>query len=269
MLLAKFRRSAVAIQKNHVVEVGWLLQTEHANFLWYPPKQFKHTESPPEHSKSVAFCPSVIDHEARLFEVPCPFDLHLRVKIDDGGEATLVDVAGEKSGMEPRSLAQITIVAGRKEWRHPKRPIFQIRTPYTFLADEAVYLTQLPPVLYYREPAWPGLVIGGRIPIKVWPRPLNWAFEWHDINKDLVLVRGEPWFYVRFEMPDASRHARLVEAQLTPELRKYLAGVNGVVKYVNKTFSLFSIAEQRRPERLLFPARRETSKKTTAEAPTY
>ncbi len=269
MLLPKFRRLTTAAPKNHVAEVGWFLQTEHANFLWYSPKAFKHAEPPPEHSKSVAFCPSVIDHESRLFEVPCPFDLHLRLKLDDRGEATLVDVAGEKSGMEPRSLAQITVVAGRKEWRHPKRPIFQIRTPYTFLADEAVYLTQLPPILHYREPAWPGVFIGGRIPIKVWPRPLNWAFEWHDITKDLVFVRGEPWFYVRFEMPDASRHARLVEAQVTPELRKYVAGINGVVKYVNKTFSLFSIAEQRRPDRLLCPVQREGDKKAIAGTSTY
>jgi hypothetical protein len=241
----------VRAARNRVVDVGWVLQIEQASFIWDAPRPFKHSEPPPEHSKSVAFCPAVIDHETRLFEVLCPFDLRLRMNIDEKGEANLIDLAGSRSSMDPRALAQITIVAGRKEWRHPNRPIFQIRTPYTFVSDEAVHMTQLPPLLHYREPRWPGLVIGGRVPIDVWPRSLNWAFEWYDLEKELTLVRGEPWFYVRFETPDAKGHARLIEAQMTPQLRTYLSGINGVVKYVNRSFSLFSIAQRRRPERLL------------------
>jgi hypothetical protein len=256
MWLPKLRHRVLSTSNHHVVEVGWLLQTEQAGFIWDAPRLFKRTEPPPEHSKSVGFCPSVIDGETRIFEVPCPFDLHLRIKINDSGEAKLIDAAQDKSSVEPRSLAQIALVPTRKEWRHPNRPILQIRAPYTFVADETVYLTQLPPFLHYREPQWPGVFIGGRIPIHVWPRPLNWAFEWYDTNKDLVLSRGEPWFYVRFETSDPSRHVRLVEAQITPEVRTYLAGINGVVKYVNKSFSLFGIAQQRRPERLLVPFRK-------------
>jgi len=247
-----FRKNGHHVTPNpgRVVDVGWLLQTEHASFIWEAPRPFRHTEPPPQHSKSVAYCPAVVDHEARLFEVLCPFDLRLRVHIEDG-QARITDAAGERSAIDPRALAQITMIASQNEWRHPNRPIFQIRTPYTFVSDEPVHLMQLSPFLHYREPRWPGLVIGGRVPINVWPRALNWAFEWYDLEKELTLVRGEPWFYVRFETSDSSRHARLIEAQMTQELKTYLAGMSGVVRYVNKTFSLFHIAQHRRPARLL------------------
>lgn len=75
----------------------------------------------------------------------------------------------------------------------------QILTPYVFLADEPVYLTQLPPFAHYREPQLPGTLIGGRVPIHIWPRRMMWAFEWYDTSKPIVLTRGEPWFYLRFE----------------------------------------------------------------------
>jgi hypothetical protein len=80
---------------------------------------------------------------------------------------------------------------------------------------------------------------------------LSWAFEWHEIDKDLELQRGDPWFYCHFETTDPSQHVRLVEATLTPQLQAYLAGMEGVVNYVSRTFSIFPIAQERRPAQLL------------------
>src|SRR5215213_2111521 len=85
---------------------------------------------------------------------------------------------------------------------------------------------------------------------------LMWAFEWHDPKQDLVLKRGEPWFYVRFETEDPSRPVKLVEAERTPEVKEYLGGLSAVANYVNRTFSLFSTARERRPKTLLTPKRR-------------
>jgi len=145
---------------------------------------------------------------------------------------------------------------GQKEWRHPKRPIVQLVTPYLFIADEPVYMTQMPPFAHYRSPPLPGVLIGGRLPIHVWPRPMMWAFEWHEPDKELTLRRGEPWFYCRFETEDPSRQIRLVEAEMTPALREYAAGAAAVANYVNRTFSLFATAKQRRPDRLLVQKKR-------------
>jgi hypothetical protein len=237
-----------------VVDVGWLIRTGSAGFIWDAPVLYKREDKLPAHAKSAAYCPAVIDNERRLVQVACPFDLRLRMSITDKGEAVLEDVDGIKSGMMPHVLMKLTKVAPRSEWRHPQRPIFQFRTPYVFLSDMPVYLAQLPPFLEYRDPAWPGVVIGGRLPIHIWPRTLNWAFEWYDITRELTLTRGRPWFYCRFETADPSHNIRLVEASLTPELKTYMAGIESVVEYVNGTFSLFSTARRRRPARLLVQA---------------
>jgi hypothetical protein len=250
MWLSKLRAFTPPLNGRRVVEVGWLLRTDHAAFIWQDPRPARSREQS-SHSKSVSFCPAVVDYESRLFQVPCPFDLRLRVRIDDKGVPALTDVDGDQSSVVARTLSQICFLSPRNQWKHPDRAIMQIKTPYTFVADEPVYVMQLPPVLTYRDPPWPGLVIGGRMPVHIWPRPLAWAFEWYDIKQDLVLKRGEPWFCCRFETADPSRHVRLVEAQLTPEVKQYMAGVTGVVNYVHGSFGLFETALRRRPARLL------------------
>ena len=64
------------------------------------------------------------------------------------------------------------------------------------------------------------MLIGGRLPIHIWPRQMMWAFEWFEPSKPLTLRRGEPWFYVRFETFDPTRPVRLFEAEMTPELAR-------------------------------------------------
>lgn len=107
------------------------------------------------------------------------------------------------------------------------------------------------PSQFFPEHRLPGLMVEGRLPIHLWPRQMMWAFEWYDTRQPLILKRGEPWFYVRFEAEDPTRPFRLVEAELTPQLRDYLRGLTAVSNYVNRTFSLFKIAERRRPKTLL------------------
>jgi hypothetical protein len=80
---------------------------------------------------------------------------------------------------------------------------------------------------------------------------LLWAFEWFDTSKDLIVKRGDPWFYVMLESANPARQVRLVKAAMSPELKEYLQGIDGVTNYVNQTFSLYSRALERRPQRLL------------------
>lgn len=234
------------------MDVGWILETEKASLIWDNPRKLSRPTGKATHAKGVNFCPAVNDHEARLFEVPCPVDIALRYK-PNGDEPGLLNLAGEQSSIRPKHLNGMFTIVNRKEWRDPSRPIIQFVTPYTFLADEPVYITQMPPCYHYTPNPWPGLLIGGRFPIHIWPRGLVWAFEWYDTSKDLIIKRGEPWFYASFETPDPSRRVRLVEAEITPQLTEYMNGIKGVTNYVNRTFSLFNLAQQRRPKTLLVP----------------
>ena len=251
--LKRFLRpqAAGAPDKARAVEVGWLLDTDKAAFIWEAPRRLSRSDPPPAHAKAVSYCPAVLDHEAKMFEVPCPIDVRLGFKLDEKGAPVLVNLDGDQSTVRGKHLNQMLAVVNRREWRHPDRPVIQFITPYVFLADEPVWMQQLPPITHYRPDPWPGVLIGGRLPIHVWPRQMMWAFEWFEPKKPLELKRGEPWFNVRFETHDPSRPVRLFEAQMTPELREYNRGMGAVANYVNRTYSLFKTAETRRPTTLL------------------
>ena len=234
-----------------VVEIGWLLEAQKATFVYDAPRPVSRKTPLPPNVKAVGFCPAVVEHEARLFEVPCPVDMHLRMGQDKNGQPTLVNVLGKQSPVSGKVMNSMVHLMGQDRWRDPKRPLLQVTAPWRFLADEPVWMSQLPPFNHYRDPILPGLMIGGRLPIHIWPRSMMWAFDWHDPSKDLILKRGEPWFYVRFETTDPSKPVRLVEAEMTPELREYCNGLDSVTNYVNQTYQLFATAEKRRPKVLL------------------
>jgi hypothetical protein len=237
-----------------LAEVGWLLEAQNSGFIWEAPRKVSRSEPTPKHAKSVAYCPAVLDYEARLFEVVSPIDLHLKFAVDEQTKVPrLINGAGDASSIRTKHLSQMVVIVSPKEWRHPSRPLLQMMTPYIFIADEPVYINQMPAFLHYRPAALPGLLIGGRFPIDVWPRQLVWAFEWYDPKQDIVIRRGEPLFYVRFETQDPSRPVRLIEADMTPTLQEYIKGLSGVTNYVSRTFSLFNTARQRRPKTLLTP----------------
>jgi hypothetical protein len=120
-----------------------------------------------------------------------------------------------------------------------------------------VFISQVSPFMHYARDPIPGTIFGGRFPINVWPRRLLWAFEWHDIQKPLILRRGEPLYYVTFETAPQDRAIQVVETDVTPELRAYLDMISGTANYVNQTFSLFKAAEERRPRKLVSPLQRK------------
>lgn len=110
--------------------------------------------------------------------------------------------------------------------------------------------------MHYSEVQMPRTIFGGRFAINNWPRPLMWAFEWHDPTQDVILKRGQPWFCVTFETLPQDRSVSLVEAELTPDLEKFMDHTSAAVNYVNQSFSLFKDAEHSRPETLLVPVKR-------------
>lgn len=234
------------------VEVGWTIQSDKASLIWDDPRPYLRKMPRPASVKSVQLCPAAIDFDARNFVVDCPVDLHLRMKMEDEKGPQLINAAGIQSNVRPKHLSQLVVLVSRAEWRHPDRPIIQVVTPYLFLADEQVYMSQTAPYLDYIAPPLPGVLIGGRFPINIWPRHMMWAFEWYDTRQDVVLKRGQPWFYLRFETPDPSRPIRMIEADMRPEVQHYVDSISGVTNYVNRTFSLFERARKRRPERLVY-----------------
>ncbi|AGT11240.1 hypothetical protein [Paracoccus aminophilus] len=239
------------------VNVGWFLMNDKRAVLFDPPERVAIRDTSKKHAKSASRCPAVIQLESRYFMVRCPYDLNIGFTRDSEGRAALVNREGVASPVRANKLSQILTMVNEAEWRYPDRPTIQVTLPYCFIADETVYVSQIAPFLHYRPDPLPGTIFGGRFPINVWPRPLMWAFEWHDPRKDIVLRRGEPLFYVQFEANDPSRPINLFEADRTPELETYMEGLHDVVSMVNQTFSLFKSAEARRPKSLLSAKKRD------------
>lgn len=240
--------------KTGPISVGWFLHDEKGAVLYDPPERLLTRQNTTStHAKSAARCPAVVQMESRYFVIKCPFDLHIGFKRDDSGKPVLVNLAGVGSPIRSNKIGQVLTLVGEAEWRFADRPTVQLSLPYMFIADEPVYLTQLGTFAHYRADPLPGTIFGGRFPIHVWPRPLMWAFEWHDVTKPLILRRGEPLFYCQFEGTAPDRPVQVVEAQRTPELAAYIEKLSGVVNYVNQTFGLFDAAERMRPAQLLTP----------------
>ncbi len=239
---------------NGPVRVGWLLNERRSGVIYEPPRRVRSADSKGTSAKSASHCPAIIGLESRLFEILSPFDLRLEFVRDEHGVPCVCNAAGAATSV--KRIDQVVVLADEDEWRHPERPILQLMLPYIFISDDPVYMSQVAPYLHYRGESLPGVTLGGRFPINVWPRPLMWAFEWHDTERPLVLRRGEPLFYVQFETRPQDRPIHLVEARRTDELAEYLELIAGAVNYVNQTFSLFKAAEQRRPRKLLEPVER-------------
>ncbi len=238
-------------------EIGWLVDDSKAGFIYGAPRALSKrpdasSRVPDPSPKGVNVCPAVLEIEAKTFEIPCPFNLNLKLgQNKQGNLAIAASGQARDGGISKKRLGQLVVLLDKQRWRHPQRPVVQIVTPYRFVTDDPVWINQMPPYDHFFQPAWPGLLLGGRYPADVWPRRLMFAFEWHDLTAALVIRRGDPWFYLRFDTPDPLQPIQVVAAEMTPDLRQYCAGLDGVTNYVNQTWRLFAEARARRPAKLL------------------
>ena len=239
--------------KTGPVTVGWFLTSDKGAVLYDAPERLIFRQTNKAHAKSASRCPAVVQMESRYFVVKCPFDMTIGFGRDDKGKGHLINRNSVASSVRGNKLNELLTLVSETEWRYPDRPTVQMVLPYCFIADELVYLSQIGTFAHYRPIPLPGTIFGGRFPLNVWPRPLMWAFEWHEPEKDIVLRRGEPLFYCQFEAEGPDRMIQMIEAERTPELQKYMDQIGGVVNYVNQTFGLFKAAEALRPARLLTP----------------
>ena len=259
-LSVAFEDTRGAPKGNGPVMIGWFLADPKGGIVYYPPERVRHAEQNRVHAKSASRCPAVINMESRYFLIRCPFDIHIGFERDKDGRPVLRNLAGTKGGIRVSKLGEKLHITNEVEWRHEGIPTIQLALPYVFITDEPVYATQLSPFMHYSKDPLPGTIFGGRFPINVWPRPLMWAFEWHEPDKPIKIKRGDPLFYVGFETTSPERAIGMVEAELTDELREYMELISGAVNYVNQTFSLFEAAEERRPDTLLTPKKRKKSR---------
>lgn len=236
-------------EKSSPVKVGYVITADRASLIYDEPKVLRRQRNQALSIRAVQACPAVNDFEKRCLVVAMPYNLKLRC-LKSNDEFALQAISPGTRIDEDILRDHVTLMEPAF-WRAPDKPVIQIKAPYLTVADEPAYLTQTGPFLDYKGDRWPGTVVVGRFRFDYWPRTLSWAFEWSDITKDLVLKKGEPWFYLMFEHNDPEREIEFVRAEDTSDLKAYRESLADVVKFVSNPFSLKERAMERRPKSLL------------------
>lgn len=232
------------------VRVGWFVDAPNGEVVFDPPVPLRELLPMDNARAPAAICPAITHHIGRLFCVKAPFSLCVSVRIGPASCSLMLDQ--KKSTISAWRARELIRLSQRRDWRCADRPIVQMMLPYTFVTDDDVELRQLPPYLHHFQRGRPGVVLPGEFPLKNWPRPLSWAFEWHDASQPLHITRGEPLYYVAFEHAQ-QRGVKLVRIEKTADITAQQARIGGVTSLVRNTLRYAEAAGENRPSSLLPP----------------
>ena len=235
--------------------VGWLFSEDLSAVVYFPPGRLE-WPGPKPRGGGAADCPAIADLARHYYVVRSPVTLSLRCTHFKPGAEFFYDVPPVEGGdkvLGGQTLKRVLTIMPPSIWENADYPTLQLNLPYMFVSDESVYVEQCPAFYSPVSTQWPILLYGGRFPIDVWPRQLNFSFQWIDLQKPILIRRGDPLFYLRFYPADRDRKVQLVETERTRELETFMASVRDVTTMVSRSFSLFARAAQLRPQRLVFP----------------
>ena len=236
------------------VLIGYVPANIRSSIAFPAPRLLLAGRATPLGPRAVQSCPAVNVFENRVIVIAAPFSLRLRCVKSHSGKYN-IHVVDSGTRLDRDVIERHLTVMPREFWRIDSAPVIQIALPHFFVSDEVCYLSQLPAYASDDAVTIPGRLISGRFPLHIWPRSLNLAFEWTDLEADFVMKRGEAACYLTFETERPHVPIELVAAEATPELLKYRSAIEDVVKYTSGSFSLFVEAEKIRPKYLLKPAK--------------
>lgn len=232
-------------------EIGFCLTDPGGGFAFQPPRTVLSTRDRPLGARAIQNCPAVNAIERHLVEIPSPVGIRLVLEEEEGEPA--LGVIDHGTFVEAEHIAEMIALEPPERWRHPGRPVLQMRLPWFFVTDTPCMVNLIPPFLAPGPRRWPGTMVAARWPLTLWPRTLVWAFEWDRPDAELALKQGEPLAHALFEFNSPDARPKLVEAALTPELAEYRRQMENVHHITPDIEAVWRGAEARRPARLLVP----------------
>ena len=231
--------------------LGWRNSSPQASLAFFPPIPLAETEdgalaklmSSPNGNASFA---------ERTYVIRSPWNVRMRPQKNPKGE-TVFGIASGPGDLSQEAFRGLGEPFKPDAWRKSGNPIFQLSLNLFFISDEPCSVQLMPPFLSARYRNWPGTLICGRFPATNWPRPLNAALEWQQPDGEWVLKRGDPIAYVQAIYEDPDLVPKLVEAEMTPALKRHTRKIDNVAEFARNVGPMFERAEATRPARLLQP----------------
>jgi hypothetical protein len=233
------------------VDLGWRNSSPQASLAFFPPEPLSSTEAATLLRLFPAWT-TAADLARRVFVVRAPFAVRIRL-VRQSGRAAGFRLIEEPGSISPNAFKALVTPILPQAQRHPDVPACQISLNLYFVSEAPCSIQLMPPVFWDGFRTWPGSLVCGRFPVRSWPRPLNAVLEWHDLERDWVLRRGDPLACVLPLYDDPALVPRLFEARLTPSLQRQIAMVDDVSSVARNVGPMFAEAERRRPRRLLEP----------------
>lgn len=231
------------------VLLGWRNSSPQASLAFFPPVPLAETED----GKLAGLLPSPDGKPGfaeRTLVIRCPWNLRMRPQQGPNGEIGF-GCASKPGFLSQEAFQGLGQPFKPDAWRLADNPIFQLSLNLFFISDEPCSVQLMPPFLSSAYRSWPGTLICGRFPINNWPRPLNAALEWQGSHDEWVLHRGDPIAYVQPIYDDPSVVHKLVEAEMTPALKRHTRKMDSVAEYARNVGPMFQRAEETRPASLL------------------
>jgi len=215
------------------IKIGWCFDRDEGIAIYKPPIPVSKiiTERKNKMGAGVSHCPGTLDFNSRTFTILSPYTFRIRAQ-KENSQINFFPVYPDTEASEEVVKNEISFQP-RKLWRDERYPILQLSLPYVFFANESTYINQLEPSRFIGEKNWS--LIQGRFDIASWQRPINWAIEWTNINKDIFIKKGDPLCQVIFETSSPKSPIDLIKVERNDELQRAIKRTLGVANKIRNT----------------------------------
>tara|TARA_R110000824_G_C15033684_1_gene659656 strand:- start:88 stop:822 length:735 start_codon:yes stop_codon:yes gene_type:complete len=195
----------------------------------------------------VGKCPAVHNIWNNKFSISLPYDIELTYEEKD----KRVIIQEDNSSIDTNTFLSAIIINDPKDYT--KYPVIQLSLEQFFIADSDCMMTVIPPINEVYKDMWRNIkFVSGSFNIYDWQRNLNFAFEWLNPDKPLIIKKDEPIMYVQFNTPNLKESFTIERIPFKGAVKESFLrcrGARGVIK--NNTQELMDYNRIFRPDKLM------------------
>ncbi len=173
-------------------------------------------------------CPAFSSYISQTFVIKSPFDLELSF---NENKVRVLNSSLDKSEYEKN----LTVDIGQY-------PTVQMELHIGIVSDAPCTIEIFGAFFSTNEQDLTYRVIPGTYDIYSWQRFLNFAFEWTNFQKNIIIKRGQPILYMRFRSRNLNEKYQMVRIEMTDDLLAAVKRCQSSKLFLKgKSWSLMSI----------------------------